>query len=83
MTGIIGAAGGIGGFYLPVILGITKQETGTYHLGFAFFAVLTSIALGLVLVLRQQWLSWSHHGTMAVAMEKTTSTLSKAGAVTD
>jgi Nitrate/nitrite transporter len=83
MTGIIGAAGGVGGFYLPVILGITKQETGTYHLGFAFFAVLTSIALGLVLVLRQQWLSWSHHGTMAVAMEKTPSTLSKAGAVTD
>ncbi len=78
MTGIIGAAGGIGGFYLPVILGITKEETGSYHMGFAFFAVLSSMALGLVILLRQQWLAWSHHATMAVANAQGPSSLQSA-----
>ena len=59
MTGIIGAAGGIGGFYLPVIMGIAKESTGSYQMGFATFGVLSAAALGLVVVLRQQWLAWA------------------------
>lgn len=59
MTGIIGAAGGIGGFYLPVIMGIAKESTGSYQMGFATFGVLSAAALVLVLVLRQQWLAWA------------------------
>ncbi|MEB8537463.1 MFS transporter [Acidithiobacillus ferriphilus] len=65
MTGIIGAAGGIGGFYLPVILGIAKEETGTYHLGFACFALLATTALGLVLAMRRHWLPWARHEVAA------------------
>ncbi len=45
MTGIIGAAGGIGGFYLPVIMGMAKESTGSYQLGFATFGVLAGLAL--------------------------------------
>jgi NNP family nitrate/nitrite transporter-like MFS transporter len=59
MTGIIGAAGGIGGFYLPVIMGIAKESTGSYQMGFVTFAVLAALALGLVLALRSQWLEWA------------------------
>jgi MFS transporter, NNP family, nitrate/nitrite transporter len=59
MTGIIGAAGGIGGFYLPVIMGIAKESTGSYQLGFATFGVLAAVALTLVAVLHQQWLAWA------------------------
>lgn len=59
MTGIIGAAGGIGGFYLPVIMGIAKESTGSYQLGFATFGTLAAIALILVGVLHQQWLTWA------------------------
>ena len=59
MTGIIGAAGGIGGFYLPVIMGIAKESTGSYQMGFATFGVLAAAALGLVVVLHQQWLAWA------------------------
>jgi NNP family nitrate/nitrite transporter-like MFS transporter len=59
MTGIIGAAGGIGGFYLPVIMGIAKESTGSYQMGFATFAVVAAIAFNLVLVLRSQWLTWA------------------------
>jgi NNP family nitrate/nitrite transporter-like MFS transporter len=59
MTGIIGAAGGIGGFYLPVIMGIAKQSTGSYQLGFATFGILAAIALIAVGILQQQWLLWA------------------------
>lgn len=59
MTGIIGAAGGIGGFYLPVIMGIAKESTGSYQLGFATFGVLALLALIMVALLQRQWLAWS------------------------
>jgi NNP family nitrate/nitrite transporter-like MFS transporter len=64
MTGIIGAAGGIGGFYLPVIMGIAKESTGSYQLGFATFGILAAIALISVGILHQQWLTWAS-GTAA------------------
>ena len=59
MTGIIGAAGGIGGFYLPVIMGIAKESTGSYQMGFATFGALSLAALVLVVLLRQEWLAWA------------------------
>ena len=59
MTGIIGAAGGIGGFYLPVVMSIAKENTGSYRLGFATFGTLAALAFVLVGVLHRQWLSWS------------------------
>ena len=59
MTGIIGAAGGIGGFYLPVVMGIAKESTGSYQTGFATFGALAFIAFVLVATLHQQWLTWA------------------------
>jgi NNP family nitrate/nitrite transporter-like MFS transporter len=38
-TGIVGAAGGFGGFLLPTILGGLKQLTGSFSGGFLSFAV--------------------------------------------
>lgn len=48
MTGIVGAAGGFGGFFLPSILGAVKDISGSYGLGllcFAFFLVASVFAL--------------------------------------
>jgi NNP family nitrate/nitrite transporter-like MFS transporter len=59
MTGIIGAAGGIGGFYLPVVMGIAKESTGSYQMGFATFGALATLAFVLVVTLHQQWLAWA------------------------
>ncbi|HEY6457776.1 MAG TPA: MFS transporter [Steroidobacteraceae bacterium] len=59
MTGIIGAAGGIGGFYLPVVMGMARQSTGSYQMGFVTFGVLAAVAFGLVVTLHQQWLAWA------------------------
>ena len=38
-TGIIGAAGGFGGFFLPNLLGSLKQVTGSFSGGFLVFAL--------------------------------------------
>jgi NNP family nitrate/nitrite transporter-like MFS transporter len=34
VTGLVGAAGGLGGFFPPLLLGVIKQHTGTFTLGF-------------------------------------------------
>ena len=59
MSGIVGAAGGIGGFYLPVIMGIAKESTGSYQMGFATFGALAALAFVLVAALRTHWMSWA------------------------
>ncbi|HEV7404737.1 MAG TPA: nitrate/nitrite transporter [Chthoniobacteraceae bacterium] len=51
MTGLVGAGGGLGGFYLASSLGYFKQHTGSYLTGFLLFAglcFLATLALGLV-----------------------------------
>ncbi|MCK1983060.1 MULTISPECIES: nitrate/nitrite transporter [Peribacillus] len=55
ITGIVGAAGGVGGFLVPNILGSLKQITGTYSTGFLVFSAVGIVAL-LILGLAQ--LSW-------------------------
>lgn len=55
MTGLVGMAGGVGGFYLASSLGYSKQITGSYQVGLTIFAGLALIALvGLTLV-KQRW----------------------------
>ena len=43
MTGIVGAAGGFGGFLLPSALGAIKDRTGSFGLGFALLAFVATI----------------------------------------
>lgn len=59
MSGVIGAAGGIGGFYLPMVLGTARETLGHYWFGFAVFGALTAITWLIVLALRSQWLAWA------------------------
>ena len=44
MTGLIGMAGGVGGFLLAAGLGVVKQATGSYQLGLWLFASLGLVA---------------------------------------
>ena len=59
LTGIVGAAGGVGGFLLPSMLGAIKDRTGQYGVGFGICAF-TIFAGALVLLhLGHGWLaSW-------------------------
>jgi MFS transporter, NNP family, nitrate/nitrite transporter len=53
-SGIVGAAGGIGGFLLPLWLGTLKEVTGSYRTGLWMFAVVTGIACGSVLLAKRR-----------------------------
>jgi len=48
VTGLVGAAGGLGGFFPPLLLGIIKQQTGSFTLGFILLGV---FALACLMVL--------------------------------
>jgi NNP family nitrate/nitrite transporter-like MFS transporter len=52
ITGIVGAAGGIGGFFLPNLLGTFKSLTDSFGPGFFAFALL-GVACAVLLRLRQ------------------------------
>jgi len=55
MTGLVGMAGGVGGFYLASSLGYSKQLTGSYQLGFMIFAALAILALFGLTSVKTRW----------------------------
>lgn len=38
VTGLVGAAGGLGGFFPPLVLGLIRAQTGAYTLGFVLLS---------------------------------------------
>ncbi|WP_353157358.1 nitrate/nitrite transporter [Herminiimonas fonticola] len=55
MTGLVGMAGGIGGFYLASSLGYSKQLTGSYQGGLMVFAALAIVALLGLSTVKNRW----------------------------
>jgi NNP family nitrate/nitrite transporter-like MFS transporter len=45
VTGVVGAAGGLGGFFPPLVMGVVKSATGGYALGFALMALVAVACL--------------------------------------
>lgn len=46
-TGIVGAAGGLGGFFPPLFLGVVKDATGEFVLGFVLLVAFAWLCAGL------------------------------------
>jgi NNP family nitrate/nitrite transporter-like MFS transporter len=55
MTGLIGMAGGIGGFVLAAGMGVVKQHTGSYAISLWLFAGIALMAWGLLSGIKHQW----------------------------
>ncbi len=55
VTGVVGCAGGLGGFYLASSLGFSKQWTGSYQDGFLIFAGLALVAFIGINIVRNEW----------------------------
>lgn len=55
MTGLVGMAGGMGGFYLASSLGFAKQWSGSFAPGFYIFAGLAVAALVGLVFIKGQW----------------------------
>ncbi|HEY6187809.1 MAG TPA: MFS transporter [Pyrinomonadaceae bacterium] len=45
VTGLVGAFGGLGGFFPPLVLGVIRDATGNYALGFILLAVSALVCL--------------------------------------
>lgn len=65
MTGLVGCAGGLGGFLLASSLGFSKGLTGSYFSGFFCFSLLCALALISITLVKLRWRStW---GALAAA----------------
>ena len=66
MTGLVGAAGGVGGFLFPVVLGWFRQSFGSFGIGFAIFAGLAVVALIALATAQRRWIGiWLTEGGLA------------------
>jgi NNP family nitrate/nitrite transporter-like MFS transporter len=58
-TGVVGAAGGLGGFLLPAGLGMAKGATGSFAFGWVCFALAGLGCLALLRQVKHRWhLTW-------------------------
>jgi NNP family nitrate/nitrite transporter-like MFS transporter len=55
VTGVVGAAGGLGGFLLPALLGLLKDFTGSYGMGFFGFGLAASGSALLLVYVQREW----------------------------
>jgi len=55
MTGLVGCGGGLGGFALGMLFGVSKQYTGNYNTGIVFFAGLCALALIALFLIKNTW----------------------------
>lgn len=66
VTGLVGAAGGVGGFLLPFLLGSLYDRTGTYATGFLVFTAASLLTLTALVVAQRAWRStWAPAGSAA------------------
>ncbi len=54
LTGVVGAAGGFGGFLLNILLGSFKHWSGSFALGFVSFGILAAICACIMFTYRSQ-----------------------------
>jgi MFS transporter, NNP family, nitrate/nitrite transporter len=55
VTGLVGAAGGLGGFFLPTVLGAARDLTGSYASGLVLFAGVFVVGTIVLLELGARW----------------------------
>jgi NNP family nitrate/nitrite transporter-like MFS transporter len=68
ITGIVGAAGGLGGYFLPKILGNLKQSTGSYTPGFLILSGVSLVCIVLIFAFQNSWKrTWIGSGGKAVS----------------
>jgi NNP family nitrate/nitrite transporter-like MFS transporter len=63
VTGLVGAMGGLGGFFPPLALGLIRQQTGSFLWGFVLLAVFALLCLALAKITTRQQLKLRSLGT--------------------
>jgi NNP family nitrate/nitrite transporter-like MFS transporter len=67
-TGVVGAAGGLGGFFLPTALGTLKGVSGSYAPGLILFGLAAAAAMLTLLRVRQEWREGWARADLGVAL---------------
>jgi len=62
ITGLVGAAGGVGGFFLPSLMGAVKGSTGSFGAGFVLLGGYAVLCLLIVSLKGRSW-SWASLGS--------------------
>ncbi|MBI2182710.1 MAG: MFS transporter, partial [Deltaproteobacteria bacterium] len=55
VTGLVGAVGGVGGFLLPFLLGVSKDLTGSYGAGFVLLTAGACACMTLLAYVQREW----------------------------
>jgi NNP family nitrate/nitrite transporter-like MFS transporter len=66
VTGLVGAAGGLGGFFPPLVVGVIRSQTGSYALGFVILSAFALICFAVTYVV---FLRRASAGSEAVVAE--------------
>jgi NNP family nitrate/nitrite transporter-like MFS transporter len=53
-TGIVGAVGGLGGFFPPLLMGVVKDSFGSYAVGFLGLVVFAAVCLFVTVQIRRE-----------------------------
>jgi NNP family nitrate/nitrite transporter-like MFS transporter len=67
VTGLVGAAGGLGGFFPPLVMGLFKTTLGSYTLGYILLAGVAVICLVLTVLILNRGLSRASKGVSTPA----------------
>lgn len=72
ITGLVGAAGGLGGFCIPFALGALKGSYGSYSIGFLCFAGCSLVCMALIAILHPSWqrAGWLGKGGRAMSTSR-------------
>ena len=54
VTGLVGAMGGLGGFFPPLALGVIRQQTGSFFWGFSLLALFALLCLAVAKITARQ-----------------------------
>ena len=67
ITGLVGAAGGVGGFFLPSLMGAIQGSTGSFAWGFALLAGYAALACFVISFKSRSW-TWASLRTVTPEM---------------
>lgn len=65
-SGIVGEFGALGGAFIPMVMGYSKEATGSFSMGFVIYGLSALGALGVLFLIQRGWTSsWVGHGGRA------------------
>ncbi|WP_217923082.1 MFS transporter [Miltoncostaea oceani] len=67
VTGVVGAAGGLGGFFPPLLMAFVKSATGGYALGFAALALTAVVALVVLYLMGRRGAGAATHASVVAS----------------